>query len=183
MGGSAGSSAISYESWSCREFLILMLYNTEHKFAMTVDIKNQWDLVRSKIANQFLSIMSSKNRIETLDSISNNIKIEFQNLELSQNIRVSLEKDIHLIEAALEVDKIVISKDKKARLNFCIISDDLNDIKRIMWANPTVIEDDTMSWLEMEMPDDNNKKLDSSNIDYVRKLTSINVTNSNKPKP
>lgn len=142
---------------------------------MTIDIKKQWDLVKSKIANQFLSTMATRNRIENLKSITNNIKLQFQNLTCPQNIRVPLERDIHLIEAALDVDKIVISKDKKARLKFCIISDELEDIKVIMWADPTMTEDSAIIWLENSMPKDNNKFLNSTNKDYINKLTPIQI--------
>ena len=149
---------------------------TEHKIIMTKELKNQWDMVNSMVANQFLSAMASRQRIERLNFIKNNIRNEFQNLNCPQNIRVPLERDIHLIEAALDTDKVVISKDKKARLNFCIISDDLEDIKGIMWADPTMIEENAIIWLKNGMPKDKNKNLNSTNKDYINNLTRIQVT-------
>ena len=143
---------------------------------MTIEIKSQWDMVNSMIANQFISIMASRQRIEKLNSIKNNIRVKFQNLNYPQNIKVPSERDIHLVEAALDVDKIVISKDKKARLNFCIISDDLEDIKGIMWADPTMIEENAIIWLKNGMPKDKNKNLNSTNKDYINNLTRIQVT-------
>ena len=143
---------------------------------MTIEIKSQWDMVNSMIANQFISIMASRQLIAILNSIKNNIRVKFQNLNYPQNIKVPSERDIHLVEAALDVDKIVISKDKKARLNFCIISDDLEDIRSIMWADPTMTEENAIIWLENGMPKDKNKNLDLSNIDYIKNLTAINVS-------
>ena len=47
---------------------------TEHKIIMTKELKNQWDMVNSMVANQFLSAMASRQRIERLNFIKNNIR-------------------------------------------------------------------------------------------------------------
>jgi hypothetical protein len=56
-------------------------------------------------------------------------------------------KDIHLIEASLWGDRIVVSLDDAARTHFARASSLASQIKEVVWRNP-VTEFDLGVWLE-----------------------------------
>jgi hypothetical protein len=56
-------------------------------------------------------------------------------------------KDIHLIEASLSGDRIVISLDEAARTHFARASSVASQLKEVVWRNPAT-EMDLGAWLE-----------------------------------
>jgi hypothetical protein len=52
-------------------------------------------------------------------------------------------KDVHLIEAALAADKIVVSLDDQARALF-----DVGELRTILWVNPVRHHPDCLAWLD-----------------------------------
>jgi hypothetical protein len=60
---------------------------------------------------------------------------------------VAIEKDLLLIEAALETDRLVASSDSTVRDLFVQAAERVNDISSIVWVDPTNEEDDGPGWL------------------------------------
>jgi hypothetical protein len=58
-----------------------------------------------------------------------------------------MRKDIHLIEAALAGDRIVISLDDEARKHFARASSVVSMMRDVVWRNPAT-EVDLEVWLE-----------------------------------
>ena len=56
-------------------------------------------------------------------------------------------KDLHLIGAALETDRIVLSNDDRARRAMRDAAALVPDIATIHWANPTNVEEDAAAWV------------------------------------
>jgi hypothetical protein len=71
---------------------------------------------------------------------------------LTENQRSQVKKDIHLIEAALATDKIVISLDDKTARRFFTQAaqqvEELRELKTISWVNPDKPEESPISWLK-----------------------------------
>ena len=57
-------------------------------------------------------------------------------------------KDLHLIEAAVTTDRIVVSLDDSARSIFHDVSRDVPEIGGIAWINPDTLGEDGREWLE-----------------------------------
>ena len=57
-------------------------------------------------------------------------------------------KDIHLVEAALETDKTVISMDETARLCFHEVAQKIAVFKQIVWVNPSKDDELCIEWLQ-----------------------------------
>ena len=66
---------------------------------------------------------------------------------LSTSERREAQKDIHLIEAALAGDLVVISRDASAKRVFRKIFQGNNRIRRVMWLNPVSDSTETDVWL------------------------------------
>jgi hypothetical protein len=62
--------------------------------------------------------------------------------------RREMDKDAHLLEASLLTDRIVISLDEEVRGFFRMASAEVQEIARVMWANPEIEEDQVVPWLD-----------------------------------
>ena len=61
-------------------------------------------------------------------------------------------KDVHLLEAALATDKIVASMDNNARDAYAHVSQQIGEIRDILWVNPETEEDSCVGWLDRGAP-------------------------------
>jgi hypothetical protein len=59
----------------------------------------------------------------------------------------ALEKDCHLVEAALKADQIVVSRDEVVRRLFRGICPRVEELRPILWANPEAEEEGTIEWV------------------------------------
>ena len=66
----------------------------------------------------------------------------------SEKKRAAMLKDIHLVEAALQADKIVISMDDTVRHCLHDIAFSIGVLKHIIWVNPYTGEDNAIGWLQ-----------------------------------
>ena len=57
-------------------------------------------------------------------------------------------KDIHLIEAAFQTDKIVISMDETVRNCFHEATHKIRTLRQIAWVNPCKSEETPFDWLQ-----------------------------------
>jgi hypothetical protein len=92
----------------------------------------------SKNCHDFL-----KNKIYLTDVLLDNI---------TDNQRLEVKKDIHLIEASLATDKIVVSLDDNTARRFFTQAakevEELCELKAIAWVNPDKLEEDSINWLK-----------------------------------
>ena len=66
---------------------------------------------------------------------------------LNENQREATEKDAHLIEAAIATDRLVTSRDEKARRLFGCASVAVGQLRQIVWVNPTKADETPIEWL------------------------------------
>jgi len=62
--------------------------------------------------------------------------------------RDAMFKDIHLIEAALQADRIVISMDETVRGYFREVTQKVVELRQIAWVNPCKSEETALEWLQ-----------------------------------
>lgn len=147
-------------SKNCRDFLIGLM-KTGHGIIMTDDIHAEWkehNLDKKSLtygltpSPAWYAIMRKKGRIMRR---SGNTKDEALRAEVKQviqpNAHAVVEKDMHLIEAALLADKIVASGDDKVKGHFNRASEKVEVLREITWINPQ--KDATcVQWLEKGAP-------------------------------
>jgi len=56
-------------------------------------------------------------------------------------------KDIHLVEAALACDHVIVSLDEDARRRFARASGQVEELRRVAWVNPARDAADVLDWL------------------------------------
>jgi hypothetical protein len=144
---SGGPEATKPSSTLCRDFMLNTL-EVCHRLVMTTDIREEWDKHQSKFAKSWRASMVSRRKFLFARNCENaQLRQTIGNLpELHWPVAAML-KDIHLIEAALSGDRIVISVDDAARTHFARVSFVAAQIKEVVWRNP-VTEMDLGMWLE-----------------------------------
>jgi hypothetical protein len=132
---SAAGLAMNPDSRRCREFLQALL-RISHSATMTPLLRVEWSRHQSLFARRWLAEMTSKAKVENIADTPND--------ELrSQAPRTrSAQKDLHLVEAALATDKIVISLDDTARAELSVPA-----AAEVMWVHPVDEGGHVVYWL------------------------------------
>jgi superfamily I DNA and RNA helicase len=82
------------------------------------------------------------------DSEIKQLRENIEEFDTSSNKVKAMLKDVHLLEAALATDCVVISSDETVRHLFSDLSQQLVSVKGIAWVNPTKVLESTIDWLE-----------------------------------
>lgn len=143
----SASSKETPVSTMCREFLLEFL-KTDYRIVLSVQLHKEWLAHPSRLMTQFLYKLKSRGRILHLEDYENtyNIRENLHNIRDKARIQ-AIEKDLHLIEAALLTDNTIISRDNKSRKHFCFIMNDFQIIGNIYWVDPTNVQEEPLLWL------------------------------------
>ena len=155
--GAAGQEEASYPtSKNCRDLLNAVL-DSPHRIVMTPEIRQEWDNHQKSFAVRWLVAMERQAKIQLHDSLRDEgLRDKMTSLigqqigrdKITQEVCAIMLKDCHLLEAALESNKIVLSLDNKARFHFKVASVEIEDISEILWVNPDKAEENAIAWLE-----------------------------------
>ncbi len=132
---SAAGLAMKPDSRRCREFLQEVLH-ISHRATMTPLLRAEWNRHQSLFAARWLAEMTSKAKVEAIADIRN------EELRAEVPETVSAQKDLHLVEAALATDKIVISLDDRARTELAV-----HAAAEVMWVHPVDEGGHLIYWL------------------------------------
>ena len=155
-----GENATHPTSKHCREILEAVL-SICHKACISADLEVEWDKHQSKYAKIWRTAMTSRRKLIRInllprEELLQQIVAFYQDLETSQII-LAVEKDFHLVAAAIETDWIIISLDNKMRDILANICDHTPPLTRIMWVDPN--EADIIDWLRQGASIDKNRQL------------------------
>lgn len=120
-----------------------------HKAAMCPTLMAEWKEHRSLFARKWLASMIAKKKVNFIKppSIASGLITNY--LEREKSIAIA-EKDAHLIDGALEVDKIIASNDDIARNVFCDLSKNCGNLRTIKWFNAIKDRDFVSNYLESD---------------------------------
>jgi hypothetical protein len=79
--------------------------------------------------------------------VNEGLRLKIEIVTINDKKRAAMLKDIHLIEAALLADKIIISIDGTAKGYFQEVMQEIIVLKQIAWANPCIDEEEVIDWL------------------------------------
>ena len=132
---SAAGQTLHPNSFRSREFLSEVL-KISHQVVMTVALAQEWDRHQSLFAFRWRAEMRSRAKIVDLADIENE--------EVRRQVAVSkaIQKDLHLVEAALATDKIVVSLDDRAAIQLCVEA-----TKDVVWVNAVAEGGHALYWL------------------------------------
>lgn len=135
------------DSKSCRDFLWNVLQIC-HKVVMTDAIFDEWQRHSSYITRLWFNAMHSNNKVLDKGNLLNEGLRNKVDATCDDQNRENVMKDIHLIEASLEANAIIISKDNRARRAYKRISLTMDEIEKILWVNPVEDLEESIDWLE-----------------------------------
>lgn len=121
---------VSRNSRESLEFII----NNDLKLAMCPEILNEWKKHRSLFAKKWLASMYAKKRVIPIKPLSE-AREKINNAGITPKEHSIALKDAHLIDAALHVDKVILSNDDNAREVFCKVSEKYKELQSIRWFN------------------------------------------------
>jgi predicted nucleic acid-binding protein len=119
-----------------------------HRVVMTEDIREEWHRHQSKFSRRWRVAMYARKKIVELQLvIDEEFRDRMSGPGRTADQRAAILKDLHLIEAALQADRIVVSLDETARMLFQV-----QELSTIIWVNPISEHHRIQSWLEQGAP-------------------------------
>ncbi|WP_085523863.1 hypothetical protein [Tuberibacillus sp. Marseille-P3662] len=163
----SASKKIHPISSMCREFL-LELFNSPNSLVMSDEIESEWRKRASKFSLKLLGAFKRRRKVKYINNVRGVHNLRNVIGETKDRSRVGpMLKDVHLIEAALVTDQIVVSCDEKVRDHFYSISHKSEYLRLLIWVNPTKPNEEPISWLKDGANILEEKKL--SNWDIMKK--------------
>lgn len=155
---SGGKSAIHPDATHTRDFLQAVL-KVCHKAVMSPAIRDEWNAHQSGFARSWRKTMVAKGKLLLSDIDERpDIRQKIKQASVTDNQKVAMQKDCHLLESAIATDHRIVSLDNNARDLF---KSELNvqDVNSVMWVNPVVDPEQLLVWLEEGAPDHEEYKL------------------------
>jgi hypothetical protein len=146
---SAGDKPVpDFMSSQCRLALSAIL-KAQHRLALSSEGLTEWRKHRSRFARSWLVQMFSRKLVELMGDVRDDaLRHQLRSCALSDSKWRAMEKDAHLVEAALRADRIVISRDERVRALFRAACPSIRELRDILWANPEIEVEQVISWLE-----------------------------------
>jgi hypothetical protein len=120
-----------------------------HKAVLSPECLEEWRRHRSRFARRWLFEMFSRRKVIRPEAVQDEgLRLRLFRMASSETVREAMEKDAHLIEAALRYDRIVLSRDEAMRQLLSEAASDIQELQKIVWANPALDADAVLLWLE-----------------------------------
>src|ERR1700687_4213677 len=144
---SAAGQTMHPTSFRSREFLGEVL-RISHRMVMTATLATEWDRHQSLYAARWRAEMRTRNNVVDIADVRND------EVRRQVTFSITVQKDLHLIEAALATDQIVVSLDDRAQTDLCVEA-----TKDVTWVNAVTEGGHAIYWLRDGGPPKNEWKL------------------------
>ena len=133
-------------SSTCRRFLDTVL-DVGHHVVMTKAIREEWHRHMSRYSKRWRRRMWVRKRVVKIIGERNETLRGRIDASVSQDQQAMVAKDVHLVEAALATDRLITSQDERVRSALRTASNNVGELKRIVWVNPTREDEKPIDWL------------------------------------
>lgn len=135
------------KSKACRGVLDAMLKYC-HKLAWTSDIAEEWKRHESSYAKRWRAAMTARKKVHRLVDVQDaNLRLQINESVMAVDKTNALLKDIHLIEAAIRSDSIIISCDQRVQKLINEAAQTTTAIRLICWCDPCQELDEAVNWV------------------------------------
>ena len=143
----------------CRDFLNAVLL-LSHRIVMTEKINNEWKNHQSRFARRWRVSMDARKKINRIDPPEDEeLQAKVTTTTNNTDEIEAIQKDFHLLQAALATDQTVISLDETVRQLFKQASQQVGEIRNIIWVNPDRTEEQPITWLQNGAPPEPHRQL------------------------
>ena len=155
-----GEEATVSVSINCTEFLETFRDECSHHIVMTPELSEEWEENQSKFAATWLRSMIARKRFDYVKpSVNKALRDKIEKTATNEKEVEDMQKDFHLLEAALATDQSIISLDEAIRKCFARAAQRVGEIRNIVWVNPDHTEERLLDWLQNGAPPENHRKL------------------------
>ena len=155
-----GEEATASVSINCTVFLETIRGECSHHIVMTPELSEEWNEHQSNFAAAWLTSMIKSSRFDLVKPpVNQALRDKIEMTTPHENEIPVMRKDFHLLEAARETDRTIISLDKPARRRFTRAAQSVDEIRRIVWVNPVHSEEAPITWLKNGAPPDDHRQL------------------------
>ena len=157
---SSGSEEATYpRAKHCRDFLQKVLC-LSHDVVMTLEISNEWKRHRSSFARGWRVSMDARRKVCRVDAPADEeLRHKIEQTAIDEDEIEVMQKDFHLLEAALATDRTIVSLDEISRELFARAAQRVGEIRDIVWVNPEHTEEEPFDWLKKGAPPEEHRKL------------------------
>ncbi len=144
---------------ACRSFLECVK-ESRHYVTLSPEILAEWRRHTSVYAATWLVEMRSRRRIHFVEPEGDGgCRVQLEELVADEYQMHRMDKDMHLVEAALISDRLIASRDESVRSDFRMFACDIRALSTLTWVNPCVPEDEAMDWLKAGAPSERHRFL------------------------
>jgi len=156
----AGDTSLYPTSKQCRETLMAI---GEYSAVFCPNLKDEWKRHESAFARAWKVKMIQEGRAIFLiqDQVLDEFKQFIEDSQADIYARGAMDKDAHLVSVALTNDKIIVALDEKVRKLFSKHCLNFKGVKKVLWSNPMIDQDGTVSWLKSGAKREKNFTLES----------------------
>ena len=133
-------------SSTCRKFLDTVL-DVGHHVVMTKAIREEWHRHMSRYSKRWRRRMWARKRVVKIVGERDETLRGRIDASVSQDQQAMVAKDVHLVEAALATDRLITSQDERVRSALGTASNNVGELKKIVWVNPTQGDEKPIDWL------------------------------------
>ena len=143
----------------CRDFLSAIL-SLSYRIVMTEKISNEWKNHRSRFARRWRVSMDARKKIDRINPPEYaELRDKVTNTASDEDEIEVMQKDFHLLQAALATDQTIISRDETVRGLFAHASQQVGEIRNIIWVNPDRPAEEPIAWLQNGAPPETHRRL------------------------
>ena len=128
---------------------------------MTPELSEEWNKHQSNFSARWLKSIIARKRFIYVNPPQNSTLSDKIEMTASRERDIeALQKDFHLLQAALATDQTVISLDQTIRGLFKRASQQVGEIRDIIWVNPDrTAEEQPIAWLQNGAPPEAHRQL------------------------
>ena len=117
--------------------LLQALLQSGFKVGFCPVLLSEWKKHRSLFAKQWLGSMTARKRVVRITPESMAVSF-IDSADITEDQKDIANKDAHVVDAALALDKFIASNDRRAREVFSLVARDSAAFQGIIWAVPSV---------------------------------------------
>ena len=158
---SGSKTATHPRAKNCRDFL-LEVRTLNYRVVMSAEIRKEWKYRSSHFSRRWLVAMEKRKKVCDIGNPPKNEKLRTRISSTGAKKKDSrtMDKDFRLLQAALATDQTIISLDETVRGLFKHASQQVGEIRNIIWVNPDrTTEEQPITWLQNGAPPEPDRQL------------------------
>ena len=144
---SAGESEHPVSS-ACREFLKSVM-RICHRIVVTRELSDEWRRHLSRFSRPWLLEMYKRDkRVSCEPRRDEGLRTRILDAVEGETDKAAVEKDMHLIEAAMANENRVVSLDSTVRDILRVAAGSIRELRPLVWVNPADESESAITWLK-----------------------------------